>query len=60
MTFGLHCSASGCVFRSGLGLGLVLFRVGSERVRGWYLRLVGGGWFTLAFCTLISLREIAA
>jgi len=59
VTFGLHCSTSGCVFRRGLGLGLALFRVGCERVQGWYLRLVVGGWFILALCALNSLREIA-
>ena len=60
MTFGLHCSTLGCIFRRGLGLGLALFHVGCERVCGWYLRLVGGGWFILELCALNSLREIAA
>ena len=47
MSFGLHCSALGCIFRRGLDLGLALFRVGCERVCGWYLRLVGGGWWVV-------------
>jgi len=44
VTFGLHCFAPGFAFRRVLGLGLVLFGVGCERVRACYLRLVGGGW----------------